>query len=576
MSLTERTTTKAKAEYDLVLAAHRSEKDHTQTDLEAQKEKVRNIPVCLITPPSPFLADERVFPFLAPPKLAAELQMNGNEVAILDLSGYANYQEIVEDYVNNSQTKVFGITATTPQIPNAIAISRTIKSIDPNALVILGGPHITLTHGAMVKDLEKETASGRGTNDFNQLTPHFDKLVAGDGEKAIFYAIDPDHTNTLIDAGSLQSPLFMQKGELESFASPRRDLIDMDSYSYYIDGHRAFSLIAQLGCPFECGFCGGRDVQAYRMARTRNINSVLSEIEEVVGSSFARALESGDPSKALTAVMFYDDELNVSPSNLENLCHGLIDLQRNLAKYIPDDLKKQLGLKTEIINDEERIAMRFRGFVKAELFTKEQAELMYEAGFRILLTGVESGSDKILAAMRKHTSRVINSRCVTLAHAAGLKVKALMSLGHPGESKETIAESIEWALSNLRDGDEIDWTVITQYPGSPYYDHSVFVPEKNAWLYQIQNKKTLEVLNLWSKSTNYEVDVAYYKGIPGSYTAYVWTDHLTPEELVYQRDLAETTTRNHLNLPPVQSVAAKQFEHSMGQSLPKQILHPNR
>ena len=39
MSLTERTTTKAKAEYDLVLAAHRSEKDHTQTDLEAQKEK---------------------------------------------------------------------------------------------------------------------------------------------------------------------------------------------------------------------------------------------------------------------------------------------------------------------------------------------------------------------------------------------------------------------------------------------------------------------------------------------------------------------------------------------------------
>ena len=34
--------------------------------------------------------------------------------------------------------------------------------------------------------------------------------------------------------------------------------MDVGSYHYTIDGHRALSLIAQLGCPFECGFCGGR------------------------------------------------------------------------------------------------------------------------------------------------------------------------------------------------------------------------------------------------------------------------------------------------------------------------------
>jgi radical SAM superfamily enzyme YgiQ (UPF0313 family) len=92
--------------------------------------------------------------------------------------------------------------------------------------------------------------------------------------------------------------------------------------------------------------------------------------------------------------------------------------------------------------------MRFRGFVKAELFTPEQARLMKQAGFKILLSGVESGSDKILTVMKKHTSREINSRCVNIAHDAGLRFKALMSIGHPGESETTIGESIEWAVNN--------------------------------------------------------------------------------------------------------------------------------
>lgn len=516
--------------------------------LDDIKERVRNIPVCLITTPSPFLADERVFPFLAPAKIAAELRKNGNRIELMDLSGYANFLDIIEEYLQTTDIRTFGITATSPQIPAAVAIRDMIKNVCPDAKVILGGPHVTLTHGAMTQD-QKANRKGRGTGDFKQLTEIFDSLVVGDGERAIFYSIDPDNPAQVIEAGSLESPLFMQKGELENFEFPARDMLDMDSYHYFIDGHRAFSLIAQLGCPFECGFCGGRDVQAYRVARTRSIESVTTEIKSVVQASIIRAKETNDPDKILSAVMFYDDELNVSPSNLEDLCRSLIDLQKGLG-----------------------MEMRFRGFVKAELFTQEQANLMYEAGFRILLTGVESGSDKILTAMKKHTSREINSRCVTYAHNAGLKVKALMSIGHPGESEETIKESIGWATSNLKLGDEIDWTIITQYPGSPYYDRSVYVTEKSAWLYELRNKRTGEILRLWSKDTNYTQDVYYYKGIPGNYTAYVWTDELNPEDLVILRDEAEEKTRLALELPSISLVPQTQFEHSMGQSLSTRIL----
>mgnify|MGYP000072964376 CR=1 FL=1 len=551
----------------------------TRSSLQEIKERVQNLRVGFFIPGSPFLADERVFPFISGTKLGAVLIENGNTVDLVDLSGYSNPKEIVEDYVTNNSTDIFCLTATTPQIPNAIAIAQEIRHLKPDAKVILGGPHATLTYGALQKDREVGR-QGRGTADFVNLLSIFDVIVAGDGEKAIFKAIDLTNTDRVIEAQSRTSPFFIQRGELENFPHPARDLIDMDSYHYYIDGHRAFSLIAQLGCPFECGFCGGRDIDSGRVIRTRTMEDIISEAEEVILASFQRALESHDPKKALTAIMFYDDELNVSPKNLESLCKGLIGLQKKLAQELSPELQKELGLEIEGVHGERRLAMRFRGFVKSELFTQEQANLMYEAGFRVLLTGIESGSNKILSAMRKHTSRQINSRCIEYAHNAGLKVKALMSIGHPGESPETIAESVEWVLSNLKPGDDVDWAAITQYPGSPYYDRSIYVPRKKAWLYRTRVKNGTsgkkETLRLWSKSTDPAKDVLYYKGIPGQYVSYIWTDYLTSEQIVEQRDKAEEITRNHLKLPQITSIAEKQFEHSMGQGLPQSILRNSK
>jgi len=438
-------------------------------------------------------------------------------------------------YVEKSDVQIFGLTATTPQIPSAIKVRNKIKELRPDAQVILGGPHATLTYAAKMHD-EKLARFGRGTFAFAQLQELFDKIVVGDGEKAVFVALDDETKEQIVDADGLRSPLFIKRGELDSFPFPARDLIDLDSYHYTVDGLRAFSVIAQLGCPFECGFCGGRDSQSYRLARTRGVENIIDEIELVVRKS----IEGGNPFRA---VMFYDDELNVVPKNLENLCIALIDLQ------------DRLGME-----------MRFRGFVKSELFTKEQARFMYQAGFRIILSGIESGSNKMLAAMRKRATTDINSRCVELTRDAGLKFKALMSLGHPGESEDTVAESVEWVLKS--NPDDVDWTIITQYPGSPYYDHSIYVPEKNVWLY----KEPKSGANLWSRNVDFTKHAEYYKGIPGSYVAYVWTDFLTSEKLVQLRDHAETLTRDRLGLGPIIATPAVQLKHNGCNSLPSNVL----
>ena len=73
--------------------------------------------VCLITPPSIFLLDERVFMTLGILRVAAALEGAGHEVELLDLSGIENFEEVIRLHSETSKADVFGLTATTPQMP---------------------------------------------------------------------------------------------------------------------------------------------------------------------------------------------------------------------------------------------------------------------------------------------------------------------------------------------------------------------------------------------------------------------------------------------------------------------------
>ena len=489
--------------------------------------------VCLVIPPSIFLLDERVFPSLGVLKVASSLEENGWPVEVLDLSGYTNYEDITKIHARETDARIFGVTTTTPQMPATAIIAAALRLARPDARTIIGGPHPTLINAARKRE-EKNRVNGRAHHTFSQLTELFDVIVAGDGEDAIFEAIDlVTEGKGLVDADDPKGSLFLTNTRLNETPFPARHMIDLDTYNYQIDDYKATSLIAQLGCPFNCGFCGGRMSPMLRRIRMRTSKSIIDELEFIYKTY------------GHTGYMFYDDELNVNKKMIE-LMDGISDLQDRLGADF-----------------------RLRGFVKAELFNEEQAEAMHRAGFRQLLTGFESGSPRILENINKRATRDDNTRACEIAKRNGMKVKALMSIGHPGESHETIRETKEWLLEVQPE--DFDCTIITTYPGSPYYDEAVET-EPGIWTYTYE--KTGDKLHAVELDYNETAD--YYKGDPdleGGYKAYVFTDHIGRDELVTARDDVEREVRIKLEIPFNSSAESINYEHSMGQGpLPQDIL----
>jgi len=220
-----------------------------------------------------------------------------------------------------------------------------------------------------------------------------------------------------------------------------------------------------------------------------------------------------------TGFMFYDDELNVSKSLVE-LMNGIAGLQSTLG-----------------------VEFRLRGFVKSELFNDAQAQAMYQAGFRWVLCGFEAASPRILDNINKRATLEDNTRVVEIARRHNLKVKALMSVGHPGESEESIRAVHDWLLDVKPD--DFDCTVITTYPGTPYYDEAVeHATMSDVWTYTC--KRTGDRLHA------YDVDFTrvaeYYKGDPDggirpmfsrtSYRAKNWSSCATGSSARYARSWA--------------------------------------
>jgi radical SAM superfamily enzyme YgiQ (UPF0313 family) len=286
--------------------------------------------IAIVIPNNPFLINEKVFPNISALRVATVLKNEGRSVDVLDFTG-KEPKDIIP-YANNY--KYFGFSSTTPQFPHVMKIYNELKKVNPKSKTIIGGAHPSALYSLREKGIEDDNIKDLEV---------FDTIFAGEGE---------DTTN-LFKSGWQKANLIK---DIDMMPIPNRDLIDIKDYHYKLNDLETTCIMTQRGCPHQCAFCCGRDIEMYNHVRFHSPERVLEELDML------------NKKYGFKSFMWYDDEINVNVKRLEELCSTLS--KRNY---------------------------QHRGFVRSDSIVRhpESVKWMKDAGFVKLCTGVESGSDRI-------------------------------------------------------------------------------------------------------------------------------------------------------------------------------------
>lgn len=248
----------------------------------------------------------------------------------------------------------------------------------------------------------------------------FDNVIIGEGEDSII-----EVANSYRDKKNISRHVksdFIK--DLDSIPFPDRSLVDMDMFHRKVDGERSFGIIGSRGCFYKCAFCD-RSLFGEKL-RSRSVDNVVEEIKHVISKYNIKYFE------------FFDDMLFPKKEDF-------IDFTNKV---------KNLGIA-------------YRCNSRTDGLSPERCKLLHESGCRTLCFGIESGSQKILNAMRKGVKVKKNAEAIKMAQKSGLTTIGYFILGFPGESKETIQETIDFITkSNL---DQAQFYTFTPLPGCEVY-----------------------------------------------------------------------------------------------------------
>lgn len=410
--------------------------------------------ITLVIPPSPFLINDKVFLSLGILYVAGHLRREGWDVDMLDLKGVVDWERQVSNMAGSGDWPV-GVSVASADLPIALEILKIVKKQAPHRKVIAGGPHPTIS----AEDCEL-----------------FDRVVVGDGVAGIATALDGDEK-------IVREPMIV---DLSLLPRPARDLLDVKSYNYQINGRPATNVMSQFGCPYGCAFCCGRNIAEYRKVRFRTPADFVAELDEL------------NEQYGFTAFMIHDDEFNLNRRRLLEVC-GLLSKRDYL----------------------------FRAFVRSDLFDDEVAGAMKEAGFYQVDAGVESGSDRILGILEKGLVVADNTRAREVARRHGIRFKAFVTIGHPSETEADVLSTRDWLLANKPD--DFEMYVISPYPGSKIYD----------------NKENYDL----EFDLDFSTDITSITRRYGEDRSLVSNSHMTQEQIAGLRGQIDAEVRKALGLP---------------------------
>jgi len=319
-----------------------------------------------------------------------------------------------------------------------VTLSRALKIFFPNSVQVLGGGAPTWGHYL-----------------FEDEAP-IDFLMLGEAEDTIISILRKTHEGVpgIVYPGQNNSTDLAVKqiiSDLDVIPIPSHadfPVADYLNIQKRLTGWKTMPMVASRGCPFLCHFCS----PSSNRLRIRSIDNVVEEMKLLQGHY------------GVDAIYFWDELQFVNKAWFESLCTKLITENVNL--------KWTFVTRATLVNEKDILLLK----------------LAKKAGCVRVSIGIESGSEKILKAMKKETSVEEMGNALRRVRKAGIKATGSMLVGTPGENKNTIQSSIDFANQNLL---ETSFYNLIPLPGADVYDSycksNKLIPNEKEYMYKVSS-----------------------------------------------------------------------------------------
>lgn len=351
--------------------------------------------------------------------LAAALEQAGVDVRVLDFVIFPYDEAILAEQLRRFDPHFLGVTAVTMTVNHALRIVSDAKAIAPELITLMGGPHASFLARTLL-------------DQFSTL----DVVVRGEGEETL---VDFVRAVTAGRPWNTVAGMSFRQGN-EIITTPDRPPTDINllplpaRHLLSLGRYRALgmpiSMTASRGCPYSCIFCAGRKMGGARV-RYRHPGAVVDEMADVTRLGFHQ-------------INMADDLFTANRKHCLSVCNEIV----------------RRGLRPS-----------WTAFARVDTVSLPILSAMREAGCHTVSFGIESGNPDMLRRIKKDITLDQARQAAVMCQAVGMAAQASFILGLPGETPETLADTLAFGQELNALGVQYGFHLLAPFPGTEIWEH---------------------------------------------------------------------------------------------------------
>ncbi len=324
--------------------------------------------------------------------------------------------KVIISAIQKETPEIIGITCPfSSQLDNCLNIAKLIKKINSDIVVVVGGPHFSVASENEIIEYSDIDffISGEGELSMLELVQAIKNKQSYKNIAGVSY-----RTNGIDSLPSIHRTPSSLINNLDSLPLPAYHLMEMNTYFCYQSQGlharrgpegRTISMITSRGCPFNCIFCSAH-LHMGKKVRAHSAAYVVSHVEQVINDY------------SIDHIFFEDDNLTFYPERTNNIFDSLYQKRINFTWSTPNG-------------------------VRADTLDKELLKTMKKSGCIELIVGTESGDQETLDKIIKKQLKLENViQVAKWCKELEINLKSFFIIGFPGETKEKIQNTIDFAV----------------------------------------------------------------------------------------------------------------------------------